>query len=217
MDGPPPNFGAGGPRDTTNQTQQTHVGTLSGNTGGTNSGTLRYDADTQPANSGSPVIVEGGNVAIGIHTNGGCTSTGGTNAGTSFRNQALWTAIGNAAFTSWEPLDNNPATVEIVAGGGQLYQRHNSGMIWRYTGQPCGGGGCPGWEPLDNNPATVAIVVDGSNGQLYQRHNNGVIWRYTGQPCGGGAAPAGRRSTTTPRPSRSWPEAGSSTSGTTAA
>ena len=96
VDGPPPNFGAGGPRDATNQTQQTHVGTLSTNTGGANSGTLRYNTDTQGGNSGSPVIVEGGNVAIGIHTNGGCTSTGGTNAGTSFRNQALWTAIGNA-------------------------------------------------------------------------------------------------------------------------
>lgn len=100
LDGPPPaqdcetcDFGNLGPRDTTNQTQQTHVGTLSTNTGGANSGTLRYSVDTQGGNSGSPVIVEGGNVAIGIHTNGGCTFMGGTNAGTSFRNQALWTAI----------------------------------------------------------------------------------------------------------------------------
>ena len=99
VDGPPPgpgcmtcDFGAQGPRDTTNQTQQTHVGTLRTNTGGANTGTLRYDVDTQGGNSGSPVIVEGSNVAIGIHTNGGCATTGGTNAGTSFRNQALWTA-----------------------------------------------------------------------------------------------------------------------------
>ena len=42
------------------------------------------------------MIVEGGNIAIGIHTNGGCTPSGGTNAGTSFRNAALWAAI-NAA------------------------------------------------------------------------------------------------------------------------
>jgi V8-like Glu-specific endopeptidase len=93
VDGPAPNFGAGGPRDATNQTQQTHVGTLTENSGGASSGTIRYDADTQPANSGSPVIVDGGNVAVGIHTNGGCTTTGGTNAGTSFRNQALWGAV----------------------------------------------------------------------------------------------------------------------------
>jgi hypothetical protein len=96
VDGPPPKFGAGwrARRNTTSQTQQTHVGTLTENTGGPNSGTLHYDADTQPANSGSPVIIDGGNVAIGIHTNGACTRTAGTtNAGTSFRNQALWTAI----------------------------------------------------------------------------------------------------------------------------
>jgi V8-like Glu-specific endopeptidase/ribosomal protein L27 len=104
VDGPAPNFGAGGPRDATNQTQQTHVGALSTNTGGANSGTLRYNTDTQGGNSGSPVIVEGTNVAIGIHTNGGCTSTGGTNAGTSFRNEALWTAIGNAAVRTGDVL-----------------------------------------------------------------------------------------------------------------
>ena len=93
VDGPAPNFGAGGPRNAQNQTQQTHVGTLSQNTGGATSGVLRYDTDTQGGNSGSPVIVEGGNIAIGIHTNGGCTPTGGNNAGTSFRNVALWRAI----------------------------------------------------------------------------------------------------------------------------
>jgi len=93
VDGPAPDFGASGPRNAQNQTQQTHVGTLSQNTGGATSGVLRYDTDTQGGNSGSPVIVAGGNVAIGIHTNGGCTSTGGTNAGTSFRYDAPWTAI----------------------------------------------------------------------------------------------------------------------------
>jgi hypothetical protein len=101
VDGPAPNFGAGGPRNTQNQTQQTHGGTLSQNTGGATSGVLRYEVDTQGGNSGSPVIVEGGNIAIGIHTNGGCTASGGTNAGTSFRNAALWAAV-NPALT-WRP------------------------------------------------------------------------------------------------------------------
>jgi V8-like Glu-specific endopeptidase len=92
VDGPAPNFGVG-PRNTQNQTQQTHAGTLTENTGGANLGVLRYETDTQGGNSGSPVIVEGGNIAIGIHTNGGCTSDGGTNSGTSFGNAALWAAI----------------------------------------------------------------------------------------------------------------------------
>jgi hypothetical protein len=31
-------------------------------------------------------------------------------------------------------LDNNPATVQIAADGNALYQRHNTGRIWVYTG-----------------------------------------------------------------------------------
>ena len=93
VDGPPPKFGKREPRNADNQTQQTHTGNLTPNSGGANRGTLRYMVDTQGGNSGSPVIVKGTNLTIGIHTNGGCSSSGGTNAGTSFRNQALWNAI----------------------------------------------------------------------------------------------------------------------------
>jgi len=80
-----------------NQTQQTHVGALTDHqVGGLNSATLRYSVDTEGGNSGSPVILEGGGqVAIGIHTNAGCSAIGGSNAGTSFRNQGLWAAINN--------------------------------------------------------------------------------------------------------------------------
>ena len=33
-------------------------------------------------------------------------------------------------------LDNNTKTVDIAADGGAVYQLHNDGMIWRYTGPP---------------------------------------------------------------------------------
>jgi|GEM_PF-1240392 len=57
--------------------------------------------------------------------------------------------------------------------------------IWRYTGTPCTGAGCPGWQRLDNNPKTVAIAAAGTHHDqaLYQLHNDGWIWRYTGGPC----------------------------------
>ncbi|WP_203758689.1 hypothetical protein, partial [Cellulomonas chitinilytica] len=84
----------------------------------------------------------------------------------------IWRYTGTP-LTGWELLDNNPATVEIVAAGGHLYQRHGDGTIWRYTGTPL-----TGWELLDNNPATVDIVAAG--GQLYQRHDDATIWRFTG-------------------------------------
>ena len=95
VDGPAPNFGSPPPRNADNQTLQTHPGALTDHTvGGPNSATLRYTVDTQGGNSGSPVIVEGGSdVAIGIHTNGGCSASGGSNAGTSFRNAGLWAAV----------------------------------------------------------------------------------------------------------------------------
>jgi hypothetical protein len=75
----------------------------------------------------------------------------------------------------WTELDNNLATVETVASGGHLYQRHYDGRIYQYTGPAF-----TGWTELDNNPATVQIVADAN--ALYQRHNNGRIWVYTGTP-----------------------------------
>ena len=75
--------------------------------------------------------------------------------------------------TGWQGLDDNPATVQIAAAGGNLYQLHSTGAIWKYVGPPI-----TGWHQLDNNPASVAIVAAGSN--LWQLHNSGFIWRYTG-------------------------------------
>ena len=99
----------------------------------------------------------------------------------------------------WQRLDNNFRTGGISAGDqlyqlhskGQLFQRHNDGWIWRYTGLPCTGDACPGWERLDNNPNTAQIVAAGN--QLFQLHKNGWIWRYTGKPCAGEACSGWQR------------------------
>ncbi len=96
---------------TTNQTNQTHVGPNDGSSGTT----LRYRTDTEGGNSGSPVIDEATGSAVGIHGQGGCSTSGGHNRGTSFFNSALWNAIdmsgGNSSFTavadSWV-WQNNP-------------------------------------------------------------------------------------------------------------
>ncbi len=79
------------PNSTFNQVQQTHVGPFISS--GTN---LNYQADTTGGNSGSPVIWEEGNVAIGIHTNGGCsTGGGGSNNGTPLTAPSLQAALKN--------------------------------------------------------------------------------------------------------------------------
>lgn len=73
-------FGTDNTPSSRNQVQQTHVGPLSSNNGSA----LRYVTDTTGGNSGSPVIWEETGFAVGIHTHGGCNSSGGSNAGTSF-------------------------------------------------------------------------------------------------------------------------------------
>jgi hypothetical protein len=92
VDGPPPGFG-NGPRDSTNQTQQTNVGPNAGSSGTT----MRYVTDTQGGNSGSPIIDALTNNAVGVHTHGGCNSSGGNNNGTSTFNTAFWDAVEQGA------------------------------------------------------------------------------------------------------------------------
>lgn len=79
---------------------------------------------------------------------------------------------------SWHLLDNNTATVDIVVDDANLYQLHNSGWIWQYTGTPL-----TGWLALDNNSSTKKIVA--ANGSLFQIHHSGYIWKYTGVPLTG--------------------------------
>jgi V8-like Glu-specific endopeptidase len=92
VDGPAPGFG-NGTRDSTNQTQQTHVGPNAGSSGTT----MRYVTDTQGGNSGSPVIDALTNNAVGVHTHGGCSTSGGNNNGTSTFHTAFWAAVDEGA------------------------------------------------------------------------------------------------------------------------
>jgi trimeric autotransporter adhesin len=83
--------GFGTDTGTANQTNQVHTGPFSAFSGTS----ATYAVDTTGGNSGSPVASSSSDVAIAIHTNGGCTASGGVNSGTSFRNTTLWNAIRN--------------------------------------------------------------------------------------------------------------------------
>lgn len=74
---------------TWNLVQKTHAGPYSSFSGTT----VRYTTDTTGGNSGSPVILDGTNQAIAIHTHGGCNSTGGSNASTGSNHNGLQTAL----------------------------------------------------------------------------------------------------------------------------
>ncbi len=72
-----------------NQVQKTHTGPywdLSGTR-------VQYRTDTTGGNSGSVVFNEDDSEAIGIHTHGGCTNSGGANSGTAIHNSNLVAAL----------------------------------------------------------------------------------------------------------------------------
>ena len=74
---------------TRNQTQQTHTGAVS-----LVSGTALYHTiDTCGGNSGSVLSDNATGVAVAIHTNAGCSSTGGANSGTAVTNTGLRAAV----------------------------------------------------------------------------------------------------------------------------
>lgn len=75
-------------------------------------------------------------------------------------------------------LDNNNRTKEIVVDGDNLYQIHDNGNIYQFTGTPM-----TGWRQLDNNPYSDRLVA--ANGELYQLHSTNAIWKYTGTPFTG--------------------------------
>jgi V8-like Glu-specific endopeptidase len=62
--------------------QKTHTGPYVQNSGTA----LRYAPDTSGGNSGSPVIDDSTGFIIGVHTHAGCSTTGGSNQGTSIAN-----------------------------------------------------------------------------------------------------------------------------------
>lgn len=82
-------YGTTSPRDQFSQTEQTHTGALVTST----ATTVQYTADTTGGNSGSPVIWEQTGQAVGIHTHGGCTATGGQNSGTAYTRPELQSAL----------------------------------------------------------------------------------------------------------------------------
>lgn len=119
--------------------QKTHVGPYATFTGST----VRYVTDTTGGNSGSPVILENTGAAIGIHTHGGCSSTGGQNSGTGYNHTALQGALANPqgvcfcpnltfTFPNGLPPAVDPAgttTVRVLVGAAGATPQSGTGML----------------------------------------------------------------------------------------
>ena len=84
-------------------------------------------------------------------------------------------------------IDNNPKTINNRLG---IFQLHNDGEIWQYTGQSCLFDKCSGWILIDKNRKTIDIQIE--NGKLYQKHDDGEIWQWLGEPCSSGSCSSWR-------------------------
>ncbi len=121
--------------NSSSRTLQTHTGRLDDIDGYD----IEHEADTMPANSGSPIIWESNGLAIGIHTAGGCDSFGAgyTNFGTHFAHPTMASWINNlrgddaiyvdtarnlvppaATGSVFNPYDTVAMGVALVANGG---------------------------------------------------------------------------------------------------
>lgn len=119
-------YGTTSPANSLNQVQKIHTGPLSQ----INATSLCYATDTSGGNSGSPIIDATTGNAVGIHTHGGCGTTGGCNSGTRIDRQDLQAAIAAAgkvagAFTLFgtgcRGTGKGPSNcVSVNAAGGTL-------------------------------------------------------------------------------------------------
>lgn len=83
-------YGTTSPRDQYSQAQQTHSGSVTSNSGSS----ARYRPDTTGGNSGS-AVESSERVAYAVHTHGGCSSSGGSNAGTLLSSSNVQNALAN--------------------------------------------------------------------------------------------------------------------------
>ncbi len=115
-----------------NQTNQTNSGPYDTTTGTR----LRYVVDTTGGNSGSPVIFESTGEVVGVHTNGGCTSTGGSNSGTSLSNvgfQAAFSTLCQTTATAPPVASFTQTATSVVAGQSVSFTSTSSNFPTSYA------------------------------------------------------------------------------------
>lgn len=158
-----------------NQTQQTHSGPYSSST----SSKIYYTVDTEGGNSGSPVIDEGTGHAIGVHTHGGCSSSGGTNSGTNARVAAFWDAMGLDA-TDPDPCSTTisafPYNQSFETGIGAWTQYSNDNLDWT---RDSGGTPSSGTGPASAIDGSYYLYIEASGSDVGYPNKKAII----GMPC----------------------------------
>lgn len=121
--------GTGGDRNNDNYTEQTATGPYRGQTDDGTRVYHSYTTDTEPANSGSPMIYRTGGIdfALGIHTLGGCDpdDSSGANSGTSFNKDTLSTDINTWLGANARHMDS-VAYPGVVTRTGSIFRPANN-------------------------------------------------------------------------------------------
>ncbi|MEM9663064.1 MAG: GC-type dockerin domain-anchored protein [Planctomycetota bacterium] len=167
--------------------QKTHSGpffSLSGNA-------LDYGMDTTGGNSGSPVLDDDTGLAIGIHTHGGCSTSGGENHGTWGGHPALQNALANPtgvclpqgpmfSFPGGIPdlIPQNGTTIDVTVTTGNdinpvpstatLLYTTSTGFVnipLAYSGGDSYSVTLPGGDCADI--ASLAFSIQGTDGETY--------------------------------------------------
>jgi hypothetical protein len=170
-----------------NAVQKTHEGPLSSFSGNA----LGYGMDTTGGNSGSPVIDDTTGLAIGIHTHGGCFSSGGANQGTWGGHPALQQALANPTGVCLPqgPMFTFPAglpdiipqsgmTIDVTVTTGNdvdpvpstaaLLYSTSTGFVnipLTFNGGDSYSVTVPGGDC--NDVATLAFSIEGTDGEIY--------------------------------------------------
>lgn len=172
-----------------NQTLQTDTGAYT-----SRSGTIiRYAVDTTGGNSGSGVFDINQNNIIGIHTNAGCTGSGGANQGTAIQNSGLQNALANPlGITGAADCNNNsvPDFVDIEQGAQDC---NNNGIPDTCEGEAGSVvGDLNSTGDIDGTDLLILLSAWGAEGGIADLNNDGVVdggdllillnnW---GSPCG---------------------------------
>jgi hypothetical protein len=145
---------------TRNQTQQTHTGPLNSVSGTA----LNYGFDTCGGNSGSVVQHNSTLQAIGIHTHGGCTSSGGSNSGTAITHSGLQSAIATLSGGSAVANDDCSGAIALVLGNNGSFS--TAAATTSTPAWPCGSGGNDLWFTYAvpcARTVTFSTCVSGTN------------------------------------------------------
>jgi hypothetical protein len=122
QDNTPP--GSTGGLNSDSQTLQTDSGSYLGETvEGPSDVRIEYTVDTEPGSSGSPVIILGTTLTVGIHTDGGCSPPSEGNEGTGFEHDNLENAIRTFPGPNATYVDkDHPVTLE----DGTVFRPYNT-------------------------------------------------------------------------------------------